>query len=434
MVASPANNLVLNRSNIVANIAALLSGSALSQVMRAVALLITARQLGAESYGQYAACFTLTSLSSTLFSLGLDIWLLREGSRSLEDIGTLLGSVLTIKSILGAIWLGVTFLLSPLLDSLGPFPAGLLRLSALAVLLENLVSTLLTVFKASLRNQLTSVLTAGANSLWLLGTLTLVASGLQETAAFVDLRVITSLVSFVLVMVVVCRWTSVRVSGRIARQALREAAPFAASELLALAYMRVDVLIVAFLLGERATGLYAPSVGVVNALFLAPAAVYMVITPVLSNLFLNRVHQGWITARNSLFLLTAVGIMLSSALALGADPIASVLGAGFGEAGGLLRLLSPLLLIHSLAFGLAAILVAVGQQVNRTFVQATAVVTSASLNFLVLPVTGIRGAAIVHIISDVVLVIGYAWLVHRYQGRRSSSSASVEASNLPEEK
>jgi O-antigen/teichoic acid export membrane protein len=418
MATCPSNQLRLNRSTVVSNIAALFSGSALSQGMRSVALLITARQLGVALYGQYAACFALTSFSSILFSLGLDIWLLREGSRASGKLGTLLGSVLTIKGIIGGMWLALVFLLSPLVDS-SSFPVGLLRLSALSVLLDNLVATLLTVFKASLRNQLTSILESGANALWLLATLFLVGLGSQQAAAYVRLRAGAFLVSLVVIVVMVCRSTRVRVSLQTTKRAISEAGPFATSELLAWASMRVDVLIIAFVLGERATGLYSPAVGLVNALFLAPAAVYMVIMPVLSNLFVDTTEQAWVTARNSLLLLMVVGLGMSTALALGANPIASILGASFRDVQGILRLLSPVLFIHSLTFGLAAILVATDQQANRTVVQAIAVATSASLNLLVLPWAGVRGAAVVYIVSDMVLLIGYAWLVRNYR-RRSS--------------
>jgi hypothetical protein len=87
----------IDRSKIIANIATLFSGSIVAQGMTALTLLLTARQLQVDSYGQYAACITLTSMLSILFSLGLDIWLLREGGKAPHQIGDLAGSVLGVK-------------------------------------------------------------------------------------------------------------------------------------------------------------------------------------------------------------------------------------------------------------------------------------------------------------------------------------------------
>jgi O-antigen/teichoic acid export membrane protein len=67
----------LNRSKIFGSIATLFSGSVVAQGMTALALLLTARQLKVDAYGQYTACITITSMLSILFSLGLDVWLLR---------------------------------------------------------------------------------------------------------------------------------------------------------------------------------------------------------------------------------------------------------------------------------------------------------------------------------------------------------------------
>jgi O-antigen/teichoic acid export membrane protein len=199
-----------------------------------------------------------------------------------------------------------------------------------------------------------------------------------------------------------------------ARRAARETLPFAASEFLAWASMRVDVLIVALLLGETEVGQYSPAVGIINAAFLIPAAVYMVVTPVLSNLFVTNVRQGWLTARRSLLLLLAVGVVISLALFMLAGPAAALLGQSFSGSRQVLQILSSILFVHSITFGLAAIIVATGLQTQRTMVQVVAVIVNVSLNLLVLRWAGIRGAAVVYVITEMVLFSGYGWLVWQH--------------------
>ena len=75
--------------------------------------------------------------------------------------------------------------------------------------------------------------------------------------------------------------------------AIRQAPPYAASDFLAWLYMRQDILIVALMLGDYSAGIYSPAVGIVNALFLVPATIHVVIVPVLSNLFTTNVQQAW---------------------------------------------------------------------------------------------------------------------------------------------
>jgi O-antigen/teichoic acid export membrane protein len=189
--------------------------------------------------------------------------------------------------------------------------------------------------------------------------------------------------------------------------------------------MRLDVLIVAMILGEVAVGLYSPAVGLANALFIIPAAVYAVILPVLSNLFASHVDQAWLTAKRSLWLLLALGAGLSVTLYLLAGPLVSLLGTSFAGSQEILQILSVILFIHSISIGMAAILVAVNEQAKRTVVQAIAVVVNGTLNLLAVSVLGIRGAAYVYVLTEVVLASGYTWLVLRYRARSGTKPSQA---------
>lgn len=432
MTTTPSARLPLNRRTVISNIATLFSGSLLSQGMTSLALLITARQLGAVGYGQYAACFALSSFSSIAFSLGLDVWLLREGGRNPAHLGEFLGSVLTIKGVIGAIWFGLVVLSSPLLNQ-NSFPAGLMRLSALSVWLDSLFATVLIFYKASLCNKVTAVLEACSDGIWLLITLLLAVLGEQQATVYVRARVGVLLLSFIVAVLLVQRRTPLRGTRQTIRRAISEAFHLALSEFLAWTSMRADVFIVALILGEYATGLYSPAVGIVNALFLVPATVYLVITPVLSNLFVTNVRQAWLTTKRGILLLMVVGAGLSLALIIGAGPLTSLLGASFKGSQEILQILSLVLLVHSLSFGMAAVLVATNQQARRVVVQAVVVAVNVLLNLLVVRWAGIRGVAVVYVVTEVMLLVGYAWLVRGYYLRSRSLASSLNHRTVPEE-
>jgi O-antigen/teichoic acid export membrane protein len=425
MPSAPLARPQLNRRLVISNIASLFSSSVLSQGMTSLALLLTARQLGPAGYGQYAGSFVLTSLSSIVFSLGMDIWLLREGSRDQPRLGELLGSVLAIKGTLGAVWLGLILLLSPLLNP-DSFPVDLVRLSALSVWLDSLFGTVLTAYKASLRNEVTLVLESSSDGVWLLVTLGLIALGVQQAQVYILVRVIVLLVSLIVALYLAWRWLVLRAVLQIAKRVLGECFPYAASEFLAWASMRVDVLIAAFYMGGHAVGLYSPAVGIVNALFLVPATVYMVVVPVLSNLFGTDVQQAWLTAKRAIALLFVIGIGMSTALVVGAGLLVSLLGDSFAGSREILQILGIILALHSLSYGMAAILVAANQQRRRVVVQAVAVSINAILNLLIVRWAGIRGVAVVYVLTEVVLLVGYTGLVRSYHVKSVSALSSPD--------
>jgi O-antigen/teichoic acid export membrane protein len=416
----------LTRRTVVTNIVALFSGSAAAQGMTALALLLTARQLGVQHYGQYAATFALTSFLAIVFSLGLDIWLMREGARRPERLGEFVGSVLVIKAGVGLLWFLALSAAAPYINEWtqsSSFPSGLVMISAATVWLDNTFTTLLTTYKVTLRNQVTSLLDAGSDFLWLVSTLALIAGGANTALPFFQARAAVLVLSLVVAFSLVLRTLKLRVSGETIRRLLREFFPYMTSELLAWTSMRMDILIVALTLGDLAVGLYSPAVGLANALFLAPAAVYTVILPVLSRLFTTHAKQAWKTAQRAIILLGFLGAGLVILLLAGAAPLTNLLGPSFSGSLEILRILSFILLIHSLSYGMAAILVAVKKQAMRSTVQAVAVGANAVLNLLVVYRYGIQGVAVVYVITELILLTGYSLIVLRFW--RTNAGAEI---------
>jgi O-antigen/teichoic acid export membrane protein len=402
----------LNRSKIVGSIATLFSGSVVAQGMTALALLLTARQLKVDGYGQYAACITITSMLSILFSLGLDIWLLREGGRVPHELADFAGSLLSIKAVFGLIWVMVLFLLAPKLNQ-GSFPANLFRWSVVLIWSDTLLGTCLTAFKASLHNRTPSILEAGADTIWFGLTLLLIGLGIRQPESYLRIRVFVSVIALMLALLILARRFGLHFNLTIVRRALTESFPFTASEFLAMITMRADVVIISLTLGSTATGLYSPSVGLVNMAFLAPMAIYLVMVPVLSNLYQNNPQQARKTALRSIGLSLLLGIGLTLVFSFGSPLVITLLGSSYTGSVEILRILSWVLLFKCSSFAMAAILVATDQQVNRTSVQVVAAAVNIIMNLIVVYWIGINGVAIVYVLTEMILLVGYSWYVWR---------------------
>jgi O-antigen/teichoic acid export membrane protein len=422
MSSTSSEHLQTDRRTIVHNIAYLFSGSALTQVLTALALLLTARKIGPEGYGQYAACMVLITFASITFSLGTNLWFLHEAGRQPTQIRELLGSVLVLKIILAIPWYLAIFAVTGLFDS-SSFPKDLLRLTSLVVVLDSLLATLLTAFKAALRNQITSIITVIGGILWLTATVWLAASHHGQTVDYMRLRGVTVFITLLGAAILTWRWFRPKPQVHLIKQALREALPYGASELLVLSSLRIDILIVALMLGEQAAGLYAPAVGLVNALFLPLSAISGVMIPVLSHLFAvkNTVayspQQAWSAARRMTQLQLALGGGLSLMLFFGARLLVAILGARFGGSQEVLQILSIILFIHAIVLAASNVLIASHQQSKRTLVQAAAVILNIVLNFLVVGWAGIRGVAVVYVITEIVMAIGLCVPVLQYYAK-----------------
>ena len=407
----------LSRQLIVKNITTLISNSAISQGITALAFLLTARQLGASEFGQYAATMALAGILSVGFNLGLDIWLLREGGREPSKIAQSVGSVTFIKFIGGLIWLGIIILLSfTLLKSL--FPPLLMVLSAIAVWLDSILMTSLTAFKTSLQNTQTLIIESSSDMFWLLGTLLLIALGIDQAATFVLMRIVILILSVIISVLWVKHLIGLQLSIDTVKRSIRSSPPYAFSEFLAIASLRIDIIIVTVALGTFYVGIYSPAVSIVNAFFLIPASVYMVMVPVISNQFSSDVDQAWRTASRFNLILLLIGAASAIALYFGSWLLVPILGASYEQSSDILRILSFILVFKSISFGMAAILIAIGHQSQRTIIQAVAVSLNIILNLLVINTFGINGVAVVYLLTETILLIGYFGLVQYYKKKQ----------------
>ena len=426
MIETPSTEFQINRRTIINNITALFSGSAIAQAIAALTFILTARQLGPEQYGQYTSSMVFATFCSIVFSLGLNIWLLREGGRLPSGVGNLTGSIIGIKLSIGIVWLFVMFMIASRIES-DSIPANLLRLGAVIIWFDSMFMTALTGFRSILRNSINSLLLVASAFSVLLVTLFLVYSGVYQASIFMIGRAIILFLSLLVSLIVAWNVLKLSLSSATAKIALIQSPPYAVSEFLAWAYRRVDVLIIAFMLNDYAVGLYAPAVGIINALYLVPMAIHFVMVPVLSNLFSTDVRQAWITARRFIGVLILVGLGLFLLLFFGGKYLIYLLGPAYASSQEILQILSAILFIHSITFGVAAILVATNQQKQRTIIQAVAVVINVGLNFLIIQRFGITGVAYIYVLTEVVLLLGYVYLVLRYWLNTHSNKPGIGA-------
>jgi O-antigen/teichoic acid export membrane protein len=400
----------LSRKTVVGNIVSLTVGSAIAQLLMAASVLLVARQLGPSKFGEYAATFSAVALSSVLFNVGLDTWLLRSGARRPGDIRTLLGDALTVKLVLGIPWLAAAALVLPRLNP-QTFQLPLILVSGLSIWLEGLFSVGLSAFKALLRNGTTALLLGTARGGVLVLTVLLALGGRQDPIVYAGARLAMGAVALAATLLFLPVRPALGRSPHYLAGTTRESFPFALSDLLVSVYVQADVTIAAVILGKNAVGYYAPASNLISALTVVPLALFYVTVPVLT----NALQSSWLAFRKLLrttlighFL---IGLALWAIAWLSTGILPALLGEAFRPSAPLLAILSPILFLKTCSFGAAAILVAVGWQTRRLSLQAVAAAANVILNLLLISQYGISGVAWIYVASELLLAVGYLALV-----------------------
>ncbi len=384
------------------------SASVAQAVMMVYALLV-ARFLGPESYGVFVGCYAATGLSSFLINWGMDTWVLREAARDHSPLA--LGSaILRVKLATGVIW-GALLLLA--LPAIKPdiFLPQLLLIAIVDVWSDSSFNTLLATMNVQKRLAPASRLMLFSRIGRMFGALAVILLGTPTPLSFAITRCLFTVAALV-GAIILLRPFPFRRPVIPEKQILKRSLNFGLSEFLALVYAQADITMLSLLAGKTATGIYSAAAGLINALFVLPNAGYFVSIPVLSRLVESDYARFVSMTRRLLVLFSLAGLVLALGVGLpGQWIILNVLGEKYSQTSALLALLSPILALKSLEFCLASILVAVNWQQQRLIPQAITAAANILLNIWVIPLYGVHGVAVVYLVSEVILALGYSWLV-----------------------
>ncbi|MBC7227764.1 MAG: oligosaccharide flippase family protein [Thermoflexales bacterium] len=418
-------NLILVRKNaILANIIWLLLASAISQGFTAASLLITARSLGPSLFGQFSACLALSRLTSIFFNLGMDTWLLRAGRTNETTFGLVIASILGIKTILGTVWLFSILFLSRFLDP-ATYPPVLLLVSAFTILGEATTTTISQGFNVLLKNKVTLKLSLISSTILFAGTLMIHLLLHSTPMHFMLARLLTGWMTVGLGLLWLMKISPLQVEPALLVPTLIQSFPFAISDALLIIYTQADIALVGILLDSKSAGLYSTASGLLRTAFIIPSAVFMVMTPIISQLGKQKDLPLFSKmAVKTFFALLVVGLTLWLLMRIGGPLFVRLtLQPKFAQAGAILAILSVILLFKSCSYALAAVIIATEQQAWRVVVQGVVAFTNLCLNIIVIPIYGITGASWVYVASEGLLLLGYVLVaVKGYLALRQSTA------------
>lgn len=376
-----------------------------SRLTAIVLVALIGRLAGAEALGLYALVTGATAIASTLADLGLTPYLTREIAAATSDDAqaTVLADVLTLKlttaALAAALLIGSGWLWAPAMH-------GILTLAAIAVIPEAATQTIAAVMNGRQRMEISSGLQVAVRLSALVGT----GLALQGHGGLIGVflaLLVAQMLGSVWHWVVLHRWRIIPALWR--RRPgwclhIRQALPFAATNLLASVYSRADLLLIGAWRGSTEAGLYHAAYRLWEAVGLIPASLLDAMYPEMA----RRAARGDRAAVLSRWLalgwrplLIAGGTLSAVGIALAPLAIRLVFGdRGYGEAVLPLRVLmasAPAMFLYLLS---GHLLYAVGYQTRVTRVMATVAAINLALNLFIIPRFGLMGASVIALASE----------------------------------
>lgn len=382
--------------------------------------LVMLRVLGPVDAGKYAWVGVVLAYLDILLNFGMNTWLTREVARAPARLGADLGRVLGARAALwggvGAITLG---LVGPLADLLAITPdVGLaLGLLVLGMAPSGVAAALSAVCQGHERMDYPAAVTVLTTVLKVaLGLLALALGfgfvGLAGVALVVNL---ITLVALAVLFVDLVGWPRLEF-GAGASLALGAAAyPFMLNNLLASLFFRLDFLLLRPLAGDAALGWYSAAYRVLDGLNLIPAHFTLALFPLLARHGqADRAALARVYAR-ALKVLLAMSLPASVGIALLAEPLVGLVAgpAYLPEAAWALRVLIWFLPFSFVNGVTQYVLLAVDRQRFLTLAFVLATVFNLGANLVLIPRASYLAAALVTVLSEVVLLGPFWWAVTR---------------------
>lgn len=383
------------------------------QVMMMIYFLIVARVLGPEQFGIYSGTYALTGLTIFAVNWGMDTWLLRD-SGSLLATRESAGRVLCIKAGLGLGWALLLVVCAPIIRP-DVFTPWLVLVSALDIWCDGALATHYSALTIQKRIKEISRIIFLSRAVRLFGALAIFLIGFSGSPMLFTIIRLAGAASGLLVAVLVVK-PNLTAHKLVSHSAiLKQAVPYGLSDFLTLVYFQADIFLLTLLKGSEVTGLYAPASGLINALFVIPAAVYNLTIPMLVHkMAVDKTTFNRLVVKVMLgFLVLGLGLGVGVGL-FGGWILRLLLGPSYAIASVLLAILSPILFLKSLSYGFAAVILAIGWQRQRLLPQGISATYNILANLWIIPILGAVGVSMVYVASEFVLVVGYGGLVIKW--------------------
>ena len=361
-----------------------------------------ARYLGPKQFGLLSFATAFVTLFGALATLGLDGIVIRELVKGPTRNHEILGTAFTLKLTGGAITVMITLLSIFLVRGKETLILWLVGLSA-SVLIFQSVNVIDFYFQANVQSRYTVY---AANLAFILITMTKVALLLLAAPliafAWAALGEAALTAAFLLVIYRAnCHdVTTWRYDGSVARQLLKDSWPLLLAGLAVMVYMRLDVVMLQQMAGDREVGVYAAATRISEVWYFLPALLVASVAPSLIKCHRTDPDLFTVRFRRLYFVLVWLAVGLSVPLSLASGWIIRVLyGVQFNGA-------APVLAIHFWAsvavfLGVASSQYLLVEQLQTISFYRTliGVICNIILNLVLIPRFGATGAALATVVS-----------------------------------
>lgn len=382
----------------------------------ALVLAYLARYLGVSGYGDYATVFAYLGIFGVLVDLGIFVTSVREIAKHPEQERAILGNVLGLRFVVGALVFAVAAAVAFLIPYHPIVRLGIL-VGAISQLFLVINQAPVSLFQARLIMHRAAIADIAGRLvllalvwwfIWLhLGFIPMIWAVTAST-------VVTFIVSMALALKISPIWP--QFDRAIWQRTLRLALPMGLVMILSTVYFRIDTVLLSVMKGSFDVGVYSAPYKILEVLLAIPTIFMSSVLPVMTKALdeHNKEHALGIFRRAFDFMSLASFPLVVGVILLSTPLMVLVAGADFAISGKVLSIIILTLAGSALNSVMIYTIIAAAEQRRLLLPYAIAVVFNLAANLIFIPRYSYMASSVITVLTEAWVLIAASYLVAKY--------------------
>ncbi len=403
---------------VIHNFSYLVTGKILGDAFTFVFFVVISRTFGQEGIGQYSFAMALTGFFVVFADFGLNSLSIKEMSRFTGSISEYLGNILFLRLVFTITVFVLLFSIIPFLS----FSRELIMTIAIIgtyQIINSQVDGFASVFIARQDMHFAGLIEFSLRMITAIIGIVVVKMGFGLLIALCVMPVVSMLHLVAAYSIVVKKYGRPKLVWSLTdiKQKMRDTVPYGLSAFINQLNTRLDVVFLGVIIGASASGVYNVAYRIVFLLMFVSRFMGQTLFPIASKLYVESHTKLRELYNKSLNYACLVGLPAASGLCLIApELIELVFGPDFNESVLVMRYISWLLFIVFFRALMGVFLTSCDRQKDRTKSQWYSACLNIAGNAALIPLLGIKGAAIATLLSETFLVVLFAFRLKNILG------------------
>lgn len=377
--------------------------------------ILMARYLGVAEYGIFGFATSLTGILIVTDDLGINVQIVRHISTDYESSPKYLGNIIPLKSILAIGTFLITLIILIIMKA-NELTITITLLFTIELVIKSYVGLLNGTFQAFEKGKYQGIGNTILNSILLIFILISIYSDLGLYGIAIS-YILANLIAFIYEFYVLRKCVtkpSYELDTSYCKNIIRLSLPFAVGGILYSIYYSIDVVMLTNLVGNYATGIYNATYKLISVLTLFYSIYTAVIFPVMSKFYKNDNSLLLISFEKSVKYLMLVMIPLAIAtMFYSLDIIQLIYGHEYDASSSVLSILIWTVCFLFVNGACNTLLLASHKEVTTLKIYGIAAAFNVILNFFMIPYFAENGAAITTVLSDLLILIIFSYVMYR---------------------